>query len=79
MNKDKTFCQQNALLKADTLASLGYDVNKDKSVFEPSQRIVYSGFILDSVLFKVFLRKEKVEKIISLAKSFISRENIAIC
>lgn len=78
MNKDKTICKQNAWLIADTLASLGYDVNKEKSVFEPSQRIVYFGFILDSVLFKVFLPKEKVEKIISLAKSLISKENIVI-
>ena len=62
MNKDKTICKQNAWLIADTLPSLEYDVNKDKSVFEPSQRIVYFGFILDSVLFKVFLPKEKVEK-----------------
>ena len=51
MNKDKTICKQNALLIADTLASVGYDDNKDKPVIEPSQSIVYFGFILDSVLF----------------------------
>ena len=68
MNKDKTICKKNALIIADTLSSLGYDINREKSVFEPSQRIVYFGFILDSVLFKVFLPTEKVEKIICLAK-----------
>ena len=72
MNKDKTICKKNALIIADTLSSLGYDINREKSVFEPSQRIVYFGFILDSVLFKVFLPTEKVEKIICLAKFLLS-------
>ena len=78
MNREKTMCKQNALLIADVISSLGYEVNEEKSVFEPSQKIVYFGFILDSVQFKVFLPSEKVQKIINLAKNLLSKENVVV-
>ena len=60
MNRDKIICRQNALLIADTISSLGYDVKREKYLLEPTQRIVYFGFILDSEQFKVFRPAEKV-------------------
>ena len=78
MNRDKIICRQNALLIADTISSLGYDVNREKSVLEPTQRIVYFGFILDSVQFKVFLPSEKVQKIINLARFLLSKESVVV-
>ena len=66
------------MLIADTRASLGYDINTEKSVFEPSQRIMYFGFILDSVLFNVFLPTEKVKKIINMAKFLLSKKSVVV-
>lgn len=78
MNKDSIICKQNACLIADTLSSLGYDINMEKSVFEPSQRIVYFGFIIDSVLFKVFLPEAKVTKILNMARLLLSKERVIV-
>lgn len=44
---------------SDVERSLGFKVNEEKSVFIPTQRIVFLGYIIDSVEFKVFLPKEK--------------------
>lgn len=44
----------------------GFCVHPDKSVFDPSQRLVFLGFILDSVNMTVEPTDEKKEKIISV-------------
>jgi hypothetical protein len=61
-----------------TLESLGFVVNQDKSSLVPSQRIIFFGFIIDSVEFKVYLPDKKVQKIISKAKFLISKKNVFI-
>ena len=48
--QDKSICGSNILTMVDTFQSLGFSINKGKSVFEPTQRIIFFGFILDSVL-----------------------------
>ncbi|MCG7879115.1 MAG: reverse transcriptase domain-containing protein [Candidatus Thiodiazotropha endolucinida] len=78
MSKVETVCRKNVIIMADTLKSLGFTVNKEKSIFLPTQRIVFFGFILDSVLFKVFLPEEKVEKIINLAKKLLEKPVVVI-
>lgn len=78
MNKDRDVCRSNALKMSETLDSLGYTINKEKSVFVPTQRIVFFGFIIDSVLFKVFLPEEKVQKIISLARYLLIRGTVVV-
>ena len=54
------------------LESLGYTVNYKKSVLVPTQRIIFFGFILDSVQFKIFLTEEKVQKIKTKAQSLLN-------
>lgn len=78
MNKDRDVCMSNALKISETLQSLGYTINKEKSVFIPTQRIIFFGFIIDSVLFKVFLPEKKVQKIISLAKCLLIRGTVVV-
>jgi hypothetical protein len=50
---------QKCFENSDVERSLGFKVNEEKSVFIPTQRIVFLGYIIDSVEFKVFLPKEK--------------------
>ena len=50
----------------------------DKSVLKATQRIKYFGFILDSVLFMVFLPEEKVAKIEGMTKYLLSAEMVKI-
>ena len=78
MDQDQFVCKENIISMARVLESLGFNVNKDKSIFLPKQRILFFGFILDSVLFKVFLSEEKVEKIIQTAKEIRSNSTIVI-
>ena len=78
MNKDKTVCRSTTCTMADTMKSLGFLINKEKSVFEPSQRIVYFGYILDSLQFKVFLPDKKLQKIKNTAKLLLSSETVVI-
>ena len=60
MNKEFEVCLQNTHTICTVLESLGFTINKKKSVLEPTQRIIFFGFIIDSVEFKVFLTEEKV-------------------
>ena len=78
MNQSQSVCKENVIVMADTLESLGFTVNKEKSIFLPTQRILFFGFILDSVLFKVFLPDDKVEKIIQLAKNLVLKTSVVI-
>ena len=78
MDKDKSVCRKNALVMTETLESLGFFLNTEKSVLEPKQRIVYFGYILDSVLFKVFLPDKKIQKIKKLASCLLTADTIVI-
>lgn len=78
MNQDKMVCKQNAEIMDGKLESLGFDINREKSVLEPCQRIVFFGFIVDSVEFKIFLTEEKLQKIILKAKDLIERGVVVV-
>ena len=47
----------------ETLESLGFTINYKKSSLIPSlipsQRIVFFGFVIDTIEFKIFLTEEK--------------------
>ena len=78
MNPSYTICESNGKLISQTLVSLGFTINHKKSVIVPCQRIVFFGFIIDSVEFKIFLTEEKIEKIEKKAKKLISLKNIVV-
>lgn len=46
------------------IQSVGFNINMEKSVFIPSQRITFLGYIIDSVLFRVFLPEDKYRKLL---------------
>ncbi|MCG7879447.1 MAG: reverse transcriptase domain-containing protein [Candidatus Thiodiazotropha endolucinida] len=78
MNKDSAVCQSNTLTMVETLESLGFTVNYKKSSLIPSQRIVFFGFIIDTVEFKVFLTEEKVNKILLNAVNLLQKGRIIV-
>lgn len=67
MNQGKEVCSKNTGTIIDKLSDLGYVVNKKKSVLIPTQRIIFFGFLIDSVQFRVYLTDEKIQKIWNLA------------
>lgn len=78
MNKDKVVCQSNTMSMVHKLESLGFTVNYSKSALLPSQRILFFGFIIDSVEFKVFLPEEKICKILSKAKMLLEKRTVVV-
>ncbi|XP_045167098.2 uncharacterized protein LOC123530393 [Mercenaria mercenaria] len=60
------------------LQALGFVINNENSVVIPCQRIVFFGYILDSVLFMVFLPEEKIQKIISKASKLLHQDSVRI-
>lgn len=78
MDKDRMVCHNNTMTMLQTFQTLGFSANLLKSVFQPSQRIVFFGFLIDSVLFKVFLIQDKVQKIIHKCKSLLEKTVIVV-
>ena len=60
------------------LERLGFVVYKDKSEFIPSRKLVFLGFELDSENFRVFLTKEKEEKLLRAARDVLARKEPTI-
>ena len=78
LNMDKNFqvCLKNTRTIISVLESLGFTINREKSVIVPVQRILFFGFITDSVNFVVMLPEEKVQKIIDFAKLLLGKDCI---
>ena len=56
-------CKRNVEDTVKLFESLGFVIHKDKSVFEPCQRIKYLGFWLDSIKMTITLTEEKIDKV----------------
>ena len=54
---------QDAAIVVQILESLGFIINKKKSVLIPSQKIVFWGYVINSVAMTVFLPEEKLNKL----------------
>ena len=65
---------EQAQLIVGLLEKLGYLINREKSVLEPTQRLEYLGFLIDTVEMKFFLPEMKILKIQNLAEKFLSEQ-----
>ena len=54
---------QEAAIVVKILESLGFIINKEKSVLIPSQKMVFLGYVIDSVKMTVALPEEKLIKL----------------
>ena len=68
----------NVLATTELFMSLGFVVHPDKSIFKPSQRIVYLGFIIDSVQMMVYLTQERVDSILAICKTILKAKLVLI-
>ena len=51
--------ENNILATLKLFKSLAFSINREKSLLQPCQKLVFLGFILDSFDMKVFLTAEK--------------------
>ena len=75
---DKNECIQNVIETAKLLLKLGFVIHPEKSQFEPSQKLVYLGFILDSQKMTVKVTPEKAAKIKQKCKLLHGKANPSI-
>ena len=59
-------CWNNVLDTVNMFQNLGFVIHPDKSVFEPTQKLVFLGFIIDSKNMTVSLTDEKARKLVNL-------------
>ena len=64
-------CQAHLNLLRKLIESLGFIVNDEKSILTPATRINFLGFIIDSILMKIFLPEDKMVKIQSACKNLL--------
>lgn len=74
----KESCCNNVEATATLLTKVGFVINPEKSVWQPTQCIEFLGFVLNSVTMTVSLTKSKVERISELCKSILKKNLITI-
>jgi hypothetical protein len=73
-------CACNVVDTVDLFSTLGLVKHPDKSVFEPTQILEFWGFLLNSILMRITLTLQKVEKIMSACALLLNKSNRAsIC
>ena len=73
-----TECSNNVTETVDLLSKLGYTIHADKSIFIPTQEIVFLGFILNSNTMTISLTDEKKKKIKNMCIDTIKNPCISI-
>ncbi len=71
-------CRENVMATAETSMSAGFAVHPQKSVLEPTQVIVFVGFLINSMLMTVSLPETKAHKLRNAALVLLDTENPCI-
>ena len=74
----KEECQQGVQALCTELEELGLVVHDEKSVLEPTRKLKFLGFMLDSEEMTVTLTQEKREKIGRAAQAILDKDNPSI-
>ena len=71
-------CAKHVVATVKLLDTLGFEVHPEKSVFIPTQKLVFLGFTLDSVSIIVYLTPEKALKLKPAATDLFNCKNPTI-
>ena len=71
-------CSQNIQATICLFENLGFVINKEKSVLQPCQKLVFLGFILDSILMRVYLKPDKSDRVVLACQMLLSRSYVSI-
>ena len=76
----KTFdkCLKDTYRAVELLQGAGFSIHQKKSVLEPTQRINFLGFIVDTKKMKIFLPIEKQQKLLTLAAKLLNSTRVTI-
>ena len=71
-------CKANVLATLDILQELGFVVHSKKSVLDPTQRIIFLGFVFDTIAMTITLTQEKKNKILKLGNDILRKDQVSI-
>lgn len=75
---DYVYCVTNIVGTIQMFISLGFIIHPTKSILIPTQKLVFWGIVLDSVLMQVYLTQEKSRKAISVCSDLYHSKCYAI-
>ncbi len=78
LNEDKLKLESDFSFVVSFLESLGFLVNWEKTVSDPSQSIEYLGVIIDSLSMRFCLPEDKVAKIKNLCSKILSKTLVSL-
>lgn len=78
LGKDKRVCEDTLWAAVALLQKLGFTIHPLKSQLDPSTRIIFLGFIIDSVSMTVSLTPEKKEKLVILINVVLAHSKVTI-
>ena len=64
-------CHENVIDTVMLFTKLGFHIHPEKSVFIPSQKLTFLGFVLDSIAMTVTPTGEKVQRILSVCATLL--------
>ena len=74
----KENCKVSLVETSQLFDSLGFTVHPEKSQFNPSNRIIFLGFVLDSIKMEVSISDEKATETIERIDKFLKEEEVTI-
>ena len=69
----KEQCSRSGKVLCEMLESLGFIIHEDKSILEPTRKLEFLGFMLDSTQMKVFLTKDKELKLVKVINETLQK------
>jgi hypothetical protein len=69
---------QDIATAAHLVQDLGFMLNVEKSVIQPTQKLEYLGFLIDSELMNVTLTAEKTAKLLNLVQILVRKTRAPI-
>ena len=72
---DYQSCLENLVNTIKLLYSLGFIIHPKKSVLIPTQHLIFLGFILDSILMRIYLTPDKCQKLVKLCYDLLHHKS----
>ena len=67
-------CHKDVTDTITLFTKLGFHIHPEKSVFIPSQKLTFLGFVLDAIAMTVTLTEEKLQRILSVCASLLKTQ-----
>lgn len=74
----KAECEAGVKRMIEVLQELGFLINYEKSVLEPTQKLTFLGYVFDSNEMTITLGQEKVDNIVSACSKLLSKDTTTI-